>query len=238
MPDAAEARLGSFTELVSTAIANAEAKAALTASRARIVVTADETRRLLQRDLHDGAQQQFVNVMLRLHIARAALPPGLPEAAADLDIAVVELKGAIDSLRDLTRGIHPASLRHGLRPALETLASQSAVPVDLDVETDGRLPEPIEVAVYYIVSEALTNAAKHGRASNVTVRLQATDDRLRIGIRDDGVGGAEFGPGSGLVGLRDRVEALGGWIALESEPAGGTSLEVELPLTASIGALH
>ena len=238
MPDDTEIRLGSFTELVSTAIANAEAKAALTASRARIVVTADETRRQFQRDLHDGAQQRFVNVLLRLHLAQAAVPPDLPDVAADLDVAVGELKGAIDALRDFARGIHPASLKHGLSPALGALAGRSAVPVDLDVRTNGRLPEPIEVAAYYIVSEALTNAAKHADASHVAVRVEAADEGLRIGIRDDGVGGAEFGGGSGLVGLRDRVEALGGWITLESEPAAGTSLEVELPLTASVGARH
>jgi signal transduction histidine kinase len=141
MPDATETQLGSFTELVSTAIANADAKAALAASRARIVVTADETRRQFQRDLHDGAQHQFVNVMLRLHIAQAAVRPDLPEVAADLDVAVVELKGAIDALRDIALGIHPASLKHGLRSALEALARQSAVPVDLDVSADGRLPD-------------------------------------------------------------------------------------------------
>ncbi|MBV8578002.1 MAG: sensor histidine kinase [Acetobacteraceae bacterium] len=238
MPEAAETRLGSFTELVSTAIANAEAKAALTASRARVVVTADETRRRFQRDLHDGAQQRFVNVLLRLHLAQAAVPAELPGVAADLDVAVIELHGAIDALRDYTRGIHPASLKHGLRPALDALAHESAMPVDLDVRMDGRLPEPIEIAVYYIVSEALTNAAKHGQASNVTVRVEAADDRLRLDIRDDGVGGARFGRGSGLVGLRDRVEALGGSITLQSEPAAGTSLEVDLPLTASVGATH
>ncbi|MBV8217680.1 MAG: CHASE3 domain-containing protein [Solirubrobacterales bacterium] len=238
MPEAAETRLGSFTELVSTAIANAEAKAALTASRARIIVTADETRRQFQRDLHDGAQQRFVSVLLRLHLAQAAVPAELPGVAADLDVAVIELKGAIDALRDHTRGIHPASLKLGLRPALDALAHESAMPVDLDVRMDGRLPEPIEIAVYYIVSEALTNAAKHGQASNVTVRVEAADDRLRLDIRDDGVGGARFGRGSGLVGLRDRVEALGGSITLQSEPAAGTSLEVELPLTASVGATH
>jgi signal transduction histidine kinase len=174
--------------------------------------------------------------MLRLHIAQAAVPPDLPEVAADLDVAAVELKGAIDALRDMARGIHPATLKHGLHSALDALARQSALPVDLDVWTDGRLPGPIEVAVFYIVSEALTNAAKHGRASKVTIRVEAADDRLRLGVRDDGVGGAEFGRGSGLLGLRDRVEALGGWITLESEPAAGTSLEVELPLTASVGA--
>jgi signal transduction histidine kinase len=237
MPDATETRLGSFTELVSTAIANAEAKAALTESRARIVVTADEVRRRLARDLHDGAQREFVNVSLRLQLARAAMPPDLPDVAAELDETVVELNAAIRSLGDFARGVHPTTLtRDGLRPALDALARQSAVPVDLDVRTDGRLPEPIEVAAYYIVSEALTNAAKHAHASCLTVRIEATGDRLRLGVRDDGVGGADFGGGSGLVGLKDRVEALGGWIAVESKPAAGTSLEVELPFTESVGA--
>jgi signal transduction histidine kinase len=239
MADATEIRLGSFTELVSTAIANAEAKAALTASRARIVVTADETRRRLLRDLHDGAQQGFVKVSLRLRLAQAAVPSDLPEVAADLDEAVEELNGAIDSLRDFARGIHPAILtREGLHPALDVLARQSAVPVELEVQTNGSLPEPIEVAAYYVVSEALTNAAKHGQASNVTVRVESDDDRLWLGIRDDGVGGADFGHGSGLVGLKDRVEALGGSIRLQSAPAAGTSLEVELPLSHSVGATH
>jgi signal transduction histidine kinase len=237
MPDGTETRLGTFTELVSTAIANAEAKTALTASRARIVVTADETRRRLLRDLHDGAQRRFVNGVLRLQLAQSAVPPDAPELGAELDVAVVELKGAVDALRDFAHGIHPASVtRFGLPSALREVADQSAVPVDLDVRTNGRLPEPIEVATYYIVSEALTNAAKHGQASSVTVHVEAGDDRLQVVIRDDGVGGAEFGHGSGLVGLKDRVEALGGWISLRSEPAAGTSLEIEFPLTESAGA--
>jgi signal transduction histidine kinase len=237
IPDATETRLGSFTELVSTAIANAEAKAALTASRARIVVTADEIRRRFARDLHDGAQREFVNVSLRLELARAAMPPDLPDVAAELDETVVELNAAIRSLGDFARGIHPTTLtRDGLRPALDALARQSAVPVDLELRTDGRLPEPIEVAAYYIVSEALTNAAKHARASCLTVRIEAAGDRLRLGVRDDGVGGADFGGGSGLVGLKDRVEALGGWITVQSKPAAGTSLEVELPFTETVGA--
>jgi signal transduction histidine kinase len=237
MPDGTETRLGTFTELVSTAIANAEAKTALTASRARIVVTADETRRRLLRDLHDGAQRRFVNGVLRLQLAQSAVPPDAPELGAELDVAVVELKGAVDALRDFAHGIHPASVtRFGLPSALREVADQSAVPVDLDVRTNGRLPEPIEVATYFIVSEALTNAAKHGQASSVTVHVEAGDDRLQVVIRDDGVGGAEFGHGSGLVGLKDRVEALGGWISLRSEPAAGTSLEIEFPLTESAGA--
>jgi signal transduction histidine kinase len=237
MPDDTEARLGSFTELVSTAIANAEAQAALTASRARIVVTADETRRRFERDLHDGAQSRFVTVLLRLQWARAAVPPDLPEVAAELDQAIAELTGAINVLRDFAHGIHPATLtRGGLDPALRALVRHSAVPVDLDVRTNGRLPERIETAAYYVVSEALTNAAKHGHASAVSVRVEAAVGLLRVGIRDDGVGGAEFDRGSGLVGLKDRVEALGGRVALDSEPAAGTSLSIELPLTDDAGA--
>ena len=237
MPDDTETRLGSFTELVSTAIANTEAKAALTASRARIVVTADETRRRFERDLHDGAQQRFVSVVLRLRWAQASVPPELPEVAAELDQAAAELTDAIDVLRDFAHGIHPAMLtRGGLRPALQALVRHSAVPVDLDVRTSGRLPERIEVAAYYVVSEALTNAAKHGHASSVTVRVEARADLLRVDIRDDGVGGAQFGRGSGLVGLKDRVEALGGRITLQSESDAGTSLSIELPLTDDAGA--
>jgi signal transduction histidine kinase len=232
LPDTTEARLGRFTELVSTAIANAEAKAALAASRARLVVTADETRRGFERDLHDGAQQRFVTAYVRLQMAQAALPPDLPDvAAADLDGAAFELKDAIDALRDFARGVHPASLtQDGLGPALDELADRSAVPIELDVRTNGRLPEPIEVAAYYIVSEALTNVVKHGHASKASVEVEADGDRLRLGIRDDGVGGADLGGGSGLVGLRDRVEALGGAITLRSEPGAGTSLAVDLPL--------
>ena len=239
MPDDTEARLGSFTELVSTAIANAEAQAALTSSRARIIVTADEARRRFERDLHDGAQQRFVTVALQVRKAQAAVPPDLPELAAELEQASLELNRAIDELRDFAQGIHPAILvEGGLRAALRKLARNSSVPVDLDVRTNGRLPERVEVAAYYVVSEALTNAAKHGHASSVTVRVEAARDLLRIGIRDDGVGGAKFGRGSGLVGLKDRVEALGGGITLQSEPAAGTSLSVELPLTDGAGALY
>jgi signal transduction histidine kinase len=232
MPDDIETRLGRFTELVSTAIANAAVQAALTASRGRIIVTADETRRRFGRDLHDGAQQLFVAAALRLRLARAAVPPDLPELADELDEAAADLTGAIDELRDFAQGLHPAVLAAGgLRPALRKLARQSAVPVDLDVRTNRRMPERVEVAAYYVVSEALANAAKHGQASTVTVRVEAACDRLRVGIDDDGVGGAQFGRGSGLLGLKDRVEALGGRITLHSEPGVGTSLSVELPLT-------
>ena len=204
MPNDTETRLSRFTELVSTAIANAEAQAALSASRARIIVTADETRRRFERDLHDGAQQRFVAAAFRLRAAQAAVPPDLLELAAELDHADDELTHAMDELRDFAQGIHPTILaRGGLGPALRTLAEHSAVPVDLDVRTNGRLPERVEVAAYYVVSEALTNAAKHGHASSVTVRVETAGHVLRVGIRDDGVGGAQFGRGSGLVGLKD-----------------------------------
>jgi signal transduction histidine kinase len=231
MPEDTETRLGNFTELVATAIANAEAHAALTASRSRIIVTADETRRRIERDLHDGAQQRLVAVALRVRAAQAAVPSDLPQLVTELDDAATELTGALDELRDFARGIHPAMLaKGGLRPALRTLASRSAVPVDLDVRTNSRLPELVEVAAYYVVSEALTNAAKHAQASRVTVRVEVVGDLLRVGIRDDGVGGAHIGRGSGLVGLKDRVDALGGRVTLQSEPGAGTSLSIELPL--------
>ena len=239
MPEDTEVRLGSFTELVSTAIANAEAHAALTASRARIITTADETRRRFERDLHDGAQQRFVTAALQVRAAQAAVPSDLPDLAAELDHAATDLTRAVDELRDFARGIHPAILAEGgLHAALPTLARRSTVPVDLDLRINSRLPESVEVAAYFVVSEALTNAAKHGHASSVTVRVDAGRDLLRVGIRDDGVGGAQFGRGSGLVGLEDRVEALGGRITLQSEPGAGTSLSIELPLTDDAGALH
>ncbi|HYZ29386.1 MAG TPA: GAF domain-containing sensor histidine kinase [Thermoleophilaceae bacterium] len=233
-----EERLANFTELAATAIANADAQAELTASRARIVASADETRRRIERDLHDGAQQRLVTLALQLRAAQAAVPPGLDELAAELDRVVRGLNTALDELREFARGIHPAILAEGgLGPALKALARRSPVAIDLDVRIEGRLPEPVEVGAYFVVSEALTNVAKHARATRVGVDVEAADDTLRIHVRDDGVGGAEFGRGSGLVGLRDRVEALGGRIALQSEPGLGTSLCVELPIPRSEAVL-
>jgi signal transduction histidine kinase len=230
-PPATEARLAGFTELVATAIANAEAHAELTASRARIVATADETRRRIERDLHDGAQQRLVSLALRVRAAQAAVPPELDELTAELDRVVAGLNGALDELHELARGIHPSILSEGgLGPALRTLTRRSAVPVELDVRTKGRLWEPVEVAAYYVVSEALTNVAKHADASWVRVDVEATDGVLRISVHDDGVGGADLAHGSGLVGLKDRVEALAGRISVDSPPGVGTSLQVELPL--------
>ncbi|WP_426502585.1 AAA family ATPase [Dactylosporangium sp. McL0621] len=228
-----EQRLADFTELIATAIANAESRAELTTSRARIVATADDTRRCIERDLHDGAQQRLVVLALQLRAAQAAMPPELDALNAQLDAAVAGASDALDELRETARGIHPAILTEGgLCPALRTLARRSPIPVDLDIHAHGRLPEQIEVSAYYIVAEALTNAAKHAHASTVTVTVTA-DALLRITVRDDGAGGADFARGTGLLGLKDRVEALGGRILLHSPRGAGTDLRVELPLTAT-----
>jgi len=231
LPAGGEGRLVQFTELVATAVANTEAQAELTASRARIIATADETRRRIERDLHDGLQQRLVSLALQLRAAQAVTPPDLDELVGELDDVVRGLNVTIDELREYARGIHPAILAEGgLAPALKSLARRSALPVELDVRAEKRLPQPIEVAAYYIVSEALANAAKHAEASSAAVEVEAADDVLRVFVRDDGVGGADFGRGSGLVGLRDRVETLGGRLTLHSELDAGTSIEVKLPL--------
>jgi signal transduction histidine kinase len=231
LPADTEERLTEFTELVATAIANAESRAELEASRARIVSTADATRRRIERDLHDGAQQQLVSLALDLRAAEAATPPQLPELRAELSRAVEGLIGVLDGLREIALGIHPAILAEGgLGPALKTLARRSPIPVILDVRADGRLPEQVEVAVYYVVSEALTNAAKYSRASKVDVDVAVHDRVLRVTVGDDGIGGADPARGSGLLGLKDRAASIGGTISLDSRPGGGTSLIAELPL--------
>ena len=234
LPAGTEARLAGFTELAATAIANAWAQAEVTASRARIVAAADQARRRIEQDLHDGAQQPLVTLAMRLRTARAAVPPELGELGAELDRAAAVATGALDELREIARGIHPAVLaRGGLRFALNALARRSPVWVDLEVRADGRLPEPVEVSAYYVVAEALTNAAKHASASAVGVEAEVVGDLLRVTVRDDGVGGACLAGGSGLAGLKDRVEALGGRIVLHSPRGAGTSLRAELPLTAT-----
>jgi PAS domain S-box-containing protein len=231
LPPDADERLEKFTDLIATAIANADSRSELAASRARIVATADETRRRIERDLHDGAQQRLVSLALRLRAAQAAVPPDLEELAAELDRVAAELHGALDELRELSRGIHPAILAEGgLGPALRTLARRSAVPVELHLGTQAQPPEQVEVTAYYVVAEALTNVAKHAGASVVQVDVDIDEGVVRLGVRDDGVGGADFARGSGLVGLKDRVEALDGRIALRSDPGSGTSLAVELPI--------
>jgi signal transduction histidine kinase len=228
-PDTA-ARLVSFTELVATAIANAESRAELMASRARIVAAADETRRRIERDLHDGTQQQLVSLMLELRTAEAMQPSEVGELRAQLTRTARGLAGVLDELREISRGIHPAILSNGgLERALRVLARRSALPVELDLRSGRRLPEHVEVAAYYAVSEALTNAAKHGQASVVHVELDAPDAMVRVAIRDDGVGGADPARGSGLVGLSDRIEALGGTLELTSPAGRGTTLLIEIP---------
>jgi signal transduction histidine kinase len=229
-PVGTELRLGEFTELVATAVANAESKAELTASRARIVATGDEARRHIERDLHDGVQQRLVSLSLDLR-ALEELGDGRTDLLQpELSRIGEGLIGALDDLREISHGIHPAILSEGgLRPALSTLARRSAVPVELDIRGRTRLPEPVEVGMYYVVSEALTNVAKHAQASVVQVDLETEGDMTRLCVRDDGVGGADPGRGSGLVGLRDRVEALGGRIEITSPPGRGTSLLVTVP---------
>jgi signal transduction histidine kinase len=211
---------------------NAQLYAELTTSRARIVAAADQARRRIERDLHDGAQQRIVSLALRLGTARAAVPPELNELGEDLEHIEAGLADALGELREMARGIHPPLLAvGGLRPALETLARRAPIPVDLDVHMDGRLPEQVEVSAYYVVAEALTNAAKHARASAIVVEVEVAGEVLRLAVRDDGVGGADFTAGTGLTGLKDRVEALGGRILLDSPRGAGTSMRVEFPLT-------
>jgi signal transduction histidine kinase len=231
LPADTEERLGSFTELVAMAISNTEARAELAASRARIVAAADASRRQIQRDLHDGAQQQLVNLILELRITEPAALSEESERMAYLARMERGLAGALEELQEISRGLHPAALsKNGLEPALTALAHRSAVRVELDVRLDGRLPEPLEVAVYYVVSEALTNVVKHARASVVHVELDALDAVVRLAISDDGVGGAKRDRGSGLVGLSDRVEAFGGTLRVASPAGSGTTLLVQLPL--------
>ena len=233
LPADTEARLTDFAELAATAIANAEARAELTASRARIVATADQTRRRIERDLHDGAQQRLVSVALRLRTTAAAIPPEQELVHQELASVGAELDGVLDDLRELSRGIHPAILSEGgLGPALRNLARRSSVPVQLQMEVEGRLPERVEVAGFYVVAEALTNVAKHASASLVQIEIDADDGLLRLAIRDDGIGGADPTRGTGLVGLKDRVEATGGTLRVESRPGDGTRLLVELPTSA------
>jgi signal transduction histidine kinase len=213
------APLAGFTELAATAVANAEAQAEVSASRARIVAAADQARRRIERNLHDGAQQRLVSLALRLRAVQAAIPP---QFGARLDDAVTEAAGALDELGEIARGIHPAVLaERGLAPALKTLARRSAIPVDLQVHVEQRLPEPVEVSAYYVIAEALSNAAKHARASTVSVQTEVADDVLLLTVRDDGDGGAGFTRGTGLAGLKDRVEALGGRIFLDVPAARG-----------------
>jgi signal transduction histidine kinase len=229
LPPDTEERLESFTELIATAVANAENRAELKASRARIVAASDHARRRIERDLHDGAQQRLVSLGLHLRGADQRIPiegTGRP----GLSWVVEELGRILDDLREISSGLHPAILAEGgLGPALRTLARRSAVPVEVDVKTQMRFAEGIELAAYYVVSEALTNAVKHAQASAVHVAIEKQGHMLHLWIRDDGVGGAVPSRGSGIVGLGDRVEALGGRISVVSPSGEGTVLHAQLP---------
>lgn len=235
LPHDTEQRMADFTELVATAIANAEAHTKLTQSRARIVTTADETRRQIERDLHDGAQQRLVSLALKLRLTQDTLPADQPALRTEIGQVADEVVAVQEELREISRGIHPSILfEGGLAPALRTLARRSAVPVEMHVDAASRYPPPVEVAAYYVVSEALTNVTKHAGASRTEVTIDERDDTLRVRVRDDGVGGADQRQGSGLIGLRDRVEALGGSIDVTSPTGRGTVIQVSLPVTPAV----
>jgi signal transduction histidine kinase len=234
IPDQAEDRLAEFTELMGTAIANTQSRTELSASRARIVAAADETRRRLERDLHDGIQQRLVSLALKARTIETMTPRPAGEMQGELSLLAEGLGTALDELREISRGIHPAVLSEaGLGPALKTLARRSAVPVELHLSLGSRPAEHLQVAGYYIASEALTNTAKHAQASVITMRVDGRDGALTLSIRDDGIGGADPSRGSGIIGLKDRVEALGGTISVLSPPGHGTTLHVHLPAVPS-----
>ncbi|MFE7802697.1 DUF4118 domain-containing protein [Nocardia sp. NPDC057440] len=234
LPSDTESRLAEFADLVATAIANAEARAQLTASRARIVAAADEARRRLERDLHDGAQQRLVSLGLTLRTVESAVPPELNALRTQLTQVVAGLVDISADLREISRGIHPAILsKGGLGPALKALARRSSVPVELDLDLTDLVPESAEVAAYYVAAEALTNAAKYAQASGIHIHARTDGTHLHLAVHDDGVGGADPTEGSGLIGLTDRVEALGGHLQITSHPGRGTTLVVRIPIIES-----
>lgn len=231
LPFGLEGRLEKFTELLATAVANAESRSELAASRRRIVAASDQARRRIERDLHDGTQQRLVSLGLAARAAQADAAADRGDLRAELSRIAAGLADAVAELQEFSRGIHPAILStRGLGPALRTLARRSAVPVDLDVTTNARCPEPVEIAAYYVASEALANAMKHAQASRIEMSLTTRHGSLLLSIRDDGVGGADPARGSGLAGLTDRVEALGGSIRLHSAAGAGTHITAHLPL--------
>jgi signal transduction histidine kinase len=228
IPERVGQRLTQFTELVGIAVSNATARAELFASRVRIVAAGDEARRRLERNLHDGTQQRLLALRLDVQRIRIGLPAG-----AELEEVEREIASIVEEVREISRGLHPAQLsRGGLDLALSTLARRSPIPVTLDVALPERPPRPIETAIYYVVSEALTNAAKHSGAAAVTVGVGSRDGVVHATIADDGNGGAMAAGGSGITGLADRVEALGGRFALDSLPGRGTTISIELPSAA------
>jgi signal transduction histidine kinase len=231
-PPETESQIARFTDIVATAIlTSAESRAELAASRARVVAAADEARRRLERDLHDGAQQRLVSLGLELRRAQHEVPADLPALVADLGRIAEELNEALEELRILSQGLHPAILSEaGLGPALRALARRSAVAVELHVNTKIRYPPAVEASAYYVISEALTNTIKHARASRAEVIVEERDAALWVSVADDGIGGADPRGGSGLIGLRDRVEAAGGTIEVISALSAGTTIQASLPI--------
>jgi signal transduction histidine kinase len=226
----AEERLSEFTELVALALQSAQAYAELTASRARIVAAGDAERRRLERNLHDGAQQRLVGLALRLRIAQGSVRDDPTLAEDTIGAVVSELQLAIEELREIARGLHPAVLsERGLGPALESLAVRAPFEVEITARVP-RLPEPIEAALYYVVAESLTNAAKHASPTVVRVDVGSDSERAWAAIVDDGSGGVELGPGGGLQGLADRIATLGGRFTVTGPPHRGTRVTAELPL--------
>jgi PAS domain S-box-containing protein len=238
VPPETERRMQAFAELVGLAVASAQAREELGASRMRIVEASDAERRRLERNLHDGAQQRLVALSIGLRRAQAKLRASPDDTAKLLEILSGELDEALNELRELAQGIHPAVLtERGLGPALEVLAARAPVTVELDVDLQERLPEPVETAAYYTVSEALANVVKHAHADSVKVRVERRGGGVEVEISDNGVGGADPDHGSGLCGLRDRVEALNGDLWIESSAGRGTLVRAELPVrSASLSA--
>jgi PAS domain S-box-containing protein len=235
LPLETERRLQAFAELVGLAVASASARGELAASRQRIVEAGDSERRRIERNLHDGAQQRLVALTLGLRIARAKVRSRPEEAEELLEEFSQELSQAVAELRELAQGIHPAVLtERGLGPALEVLAARAPLAVELDVRLPERLAEPVETASYYVVSEALANVAKHADADTAKVRVQCVDGRVEVEISDNGVGGADADRGSGLRGLRDRVEALDGELWIETAPGRGSLVRGELPVASGV----
>jgi signal transduction histidine kinase len=230
-PPDTEERLGDFVELVACTIAQAKSRADLIDSRARVIAASDGTRRRIERDLHDGVQQHLVSISFDLRAAEATVPAEQAELRQRLSNTAENLSGVLSELQEISRGLHPAVLsKAGLDAALKMLARRSPVPVELHEHLPKPLPEQVEVTIYYIVCEALTNVLKHANASVVHVDLDKMGPRVCLSIRDDGLGGADLDCGSGLIGLNDRVEALEGTMQVASPAGEGTSLRITIPV--------
>jgi signal transduction histidine kinase len=232
MPVTGPAEVGELEQSFYSMASSLQAsRAELTASRARVVTAADQSRRQIERDLHDTAQQRLVILALEVREAASMVPAERDDLKQRLDAIGTAIKEVLEELQKISRGIHPSILSEGgIGPALKTLARRSAIPVELDVHSGGRLPQQVELTAYFLVSEALANAAKHSQASSVEVRFEAGNAVASLVVRDDGVGGAKIGAGSGLVGLADRVAAIGGQFEVVSPPGDGTLIRAQLPV--------